>query len=141
MLRTETDWTASYWKSPRYVHWKLGNIFLKPWIMNFNTCLLSPISMQFVPGIHMVIEYIIKRADNWRYIAVFSLLCKVDFFNRKRFGLFLCGALTETADHLVYVLYGVMFATLLSTGIRMNTIAYWLLPPMLFYHYMHWRML
>ena len=34
-------------------------------------------------------------------IAVLSLLCKVDFFNRKRFGLFLCRALTETADHLV----------------------------------------
>ena len=43
--------------------------------------------MQFVPGIHMVIKYILLRELTFKgTLPFFSILCKVEFFNSERFG-------------------------------------------------------
>ena len=67
----------------------------KLWNFNIMVRFLSLIFRQFVPGIYVVLDIlfkVLKTKIYWR---------KVDFFDRKRFGLFLCRALTETADQLV----------------------------------------
>ena len=89
----------------------IGNqalFIVKLWNINILNRFLSLILTQFVPSkasIYVVLKYTFQSVENKDILLFLCLLWKVDFFNRKWFGLFLYGAITETADHFVYLLW------------------------------------